>query len=272
MSSTSFYGKRGRHSSNVGGPYYRWRIGGGGYDGLKYMFGEVDVALNQVHNRSYYKLIRVDSKNMPQQVSTGVRNLSKEKLAQVVRIIELMHALLKNSESGLHAIGHFVSKAAYLLIEKFSQVPNPPIDLLTACVRCLSLTAKRKPILVWEKLSETGIFPYFGVPTVVSGTARSHDDVNPGLVGALLAQQECVKGSYPLTNAFFDLLLATSATSTGKKGQEGSTNLAVPQHPTTPSLLYLIHDVFPAFQQWGFNTPGLATNQILFHFHFVEDH
>ena len=48
MSSTSFYGKRGRHSSNVGGPYYRWRIGGGGYDGLKYMFGEIDVALNQV--------------------------------------------------------------------------------------------------------------------------------------------------------------------------------------------------------------------------------
>ena len=188
----------------------------------------------------------------------------------MVRIIELMHALLKNSESGLHAIGHFVSKAAYLLIEKFSQVPNPPIELLTACVRCLSLTAKRKPILVWEKLSETGVFPYFGVPTV-AGTARSHDDVNPGLVGALLAQQECVRGSYPLTNAFFDLLLATSATPTGKKGQEGSTNSAI-QHPTTPSLLYLIHDVFPAFQQWGFNTPGLTTNQILFCWLFAQDH
>ena len=52
----------------------------------------------------------------------GVKNLSKDKLAHVIRIVELMYHLLKNSAAGQQTIGHFVSKAAYILIEKFSQV------------------------------------------------------------------------------------------------------------------------------------------------------
>ena len=66
------------------------------------MFGEIDVAINQA--------------------SMGVKNLSKDKLSHVVRIVELMYHLLRNSVAGQQTVGHFVSKAAYILIEKFSQV------------------------------------------------------------------------------------------------------------------------------------------------------
>ena len=34
----------------------------------------------------------------------------------------------------------------------------------------------------------------------------------------------------------------------------------------------LLKQDFPAFQQWGFNAPGLTTNKILFCLLFVEDH
>ena len=47
-------------------------------------------------------------------------------------------------------------------------------------------------------MTETGIFPFM----------VGDNDVSPGTVGALLAQHECVRGVYPLTTAFIDLLLA----------------------------------------------------------------
>ena len=200
--------------------YYFWRLD---YNGLKYMFGELDVAINQV--------------------SMGVKNLSPDKLDNVGRIMELMKNLLLHSPQAQQVIGHFVSKASFILVEKFSHVQNPPIDLLATCISSLSIVAKRKPLPIWERLSETGIFPYI----TKSHLASQSSNINPGLVGDLLAQQECVRGEYPLTDAFLELLLACVR-------KQPKTDSAI--HPATPSLLYIIHDVLPAFQNWGFNRPG----------------
>ena len=152
-----------------------------------------------------------------------------------------MEQLLKNASDAHRTIGHYVSKASFVLVEKFSQMQSPPLELLASCVRNLSLVAKRKPLFVWEKLSETGIFPFVAKSHLLTG----NNTINPGLVGLLLAQQECVMGRYPLTSAFLDLLSACVR----KKVKKGD-------HPTTSSLMYVIHDIFPAFQNWGFNDVG----------------
>ena len=132
-----------------------------------------------------------------------------------------------------------IIESFYLLIEKFVQVPHPPIELLSHCVSVLSVVAKSKDpegrsraALVWDKLSTLGLFPYLS-----SSVCQS--DINPGIVGGLLAQQECVDGEYPLTTSFLDLLLNCCS-------HCGSESIL-------PSVLFVLREMLPSFQQWRFS-------------------
>ena len=240
------------------GRFYQWHLGS--YDGLKYLFGEVDVAVAAV--------------------STGINNLSESKLEELVIFTKLTenllrhysHASTENTSKSVHQLERLVANSAFALIDKFSQVQRPPINLLANCVRSLSIFSQRthRPQSVWEKLSETGIFPHLKLTHSSMGEKMLHGyqdktfdamkdvDINYGLVGAVLAQQECVQGLYPLTSAFMELLLVclkagnrygSSATSSS---QEERTQL----QPLIASILYTIRDIFPSFQQWGFSVPG----------------
>ena len=104
------------------------------------------------------------------------------------------------------------ANASFMLIEKFSQFQQPPINLLANCIRSLSLIAQKtnRSQTVWEKLEEIGIFPYMTRSHSLlhdvykkSDYSNSMDtaNINHGLVGSILAQQECVQGAYPLTTS-----------------------------------------------------------------------
>ncbi len=131
--------------------------------------------------------------------------MNKETIDDVTLITRLEEVLLRNGSTCLQSLGHHVSKSCFLLVEKCVRLQLPPVLLLANCLKSLSLLARQRPHSVWERLSETGIFPYM---TSGSGTHATDDDVNPGIVGALLAQHECVRGVYPLTTSFLDLLLS----------------------------------------------------------------
>jgi hypothetical protein len=66
------------------------------------------------------------------------------------------------------------------------------------------------------------------------------DDINPGIIGSLMAQQECVLGTYPLTSAYLDLLLTMKA-----------------DQPKIhhPSVLFVIQEILPSYKNWRFNVP-----------------
>ena len=240
------------------GRFYQWRLAG--YDGLQYLFGEVDVAVAMV--------------------STGIKNLSKSKIEELEIFTKLFENLLrfrrsnyKNTEKDCHdKLERLAANASFMLLEKFSQFQQPPINLLANCIRSLSLIAQKtnRSQTVWEKLEEIGIFPYM---------ARSHSllhdnvstktdysnlmntaNINHGLVGSILAQQECVQGVYPLTTSFLELLLVcvkNDITCETTKNDKSNGNQEEAQiHPTMASVLYVIHDIFPSFQQWGFSIPN----------------
>ena len=112
--------------------------------------------------------------------------------------------------------------------------------------------AVENPRLVWERLSETGLFPFI-TRSPLGGVSSSGNtaDINSGLVGALQAEQECVGGEYPLTSAFLDLLLACVEDEMEDGGPAINGN-----HPTAASVIYLIQDVLPSSQQWFFQEPA----------------
>lgn len=216
------------------GRHFLWRVQ---YDGLALLLREVEDAVSKV--------------------STGVRNLSPEKLRTTVLIANLLEGLLLNVTSTAGLVAD-LSGACFALVGRFSQVQNPPIELLASCVRSLSFVARERPQPVWERLSEMGIFPFIVKSHLreTNSIANSVVDVNPGLVGALLAQQECVRGVYPLTNAFLDLLLACASPAMSDGNNDNQQQTGGHWHPTAPSVLYVINDLFPSFQNWAFSTPG----------------
>ena len=239
------------------GKFYQWQLAG--YDGLQYLFGEVDVALAMV--------------------STGIKNLSKHKIEELEIFTKLYENLLrnrysnydKNTKESHEKFEKLAANASFLLIEKFSQFQQPPINLLANCITSLSLIAQRthRSQTVWEKLEETGIFPYITRSHTLLNNATKKDkfsdllntaNINHGLVGSILAQQECVQGLYPLTMSFLELLLVCvkkEMRSESFCNDNTKSNQEEVQIPATmASVLYIIHDIFPSFQQWGFSIPS----------------
>ena len=241
------------------GRYYQWHLGS--YDGLQYLFGDVNVAVAAV--------------------STGIKNLSVNKLEELEIFTKLMENLLRFHVNDYAKIAippfdrleKLVANASFVLIEKFSQLQHPPINLLANCVKSLSIIAQRthRPLSVWEKLVETRIFPYVTrsplTSTFLKETKSNESynliktaDINHGLIGSVLAQQECVQGLYPLTTAFLELLLNCVKNDRKCDSLVKDENMASQDisqfNPTMASILYTIHDIFPSFQQWGYSIPG----------------
>ena len=210
-------------SSNPNGQFYLWNIN---YNGFTLQFHEMDQLVNQVMQ--------------------GSRNVQNDTLDNVTEIVGLLESLMKHATKKMTSLAPLVVRSCLVLVEKFVQVPHPPIKLLAACLRCLSnVQGDQDRAKVWSQLSDTRIFPY------ATRNFGNHDqeavfDVNPGVVGTLLAQQECVLGSYSLTSAFLDLVL-----SVGKV------------HPdlVKASLLFVVQELLPSYQNWRFN---VATEREVF--------
>ena len=79
---------------------------------------------------------------------------------------------------------------------------NRCLCTLSTAVPCASDGALR----IWARLSDSGLFPRASTKSTTSFATTS--DLYSGLVGTVLAQQECVAGEYPFTTAFLDLIMA----------------------------------------------------------------
>ena len=179
------------------GKYYLWKVD---FNGFKVLFGQLEGLLAQV-------------------LQGTAKNISGELLDLSVEILGLMENLLKKCKSKMYCEDKVVEKLCLSLIDRFVHVPNPPIKLLAVCLRCLSTMPGDS---VWKSLTESGLFPYL----------NTYRDLNPGVIGTLLAQQECVLGTYPLTSAYLELLLQ--------------------RKQFHHSILFVVEEILPSYQNWRY--------------------
>ena len=212
------------------GRLFRWNAS---YNGWKYLLGRLD--------------------DLNRQLAFGLNNVCESALADSVLITDLFCAILKGCESAMESIGIPLSMVLFSLVQKLVLLDNPALPLLANSLRCLSLVANQTPKLVWEKLSEIGLFPF--VVKSPLGHLNYGGEVNTGVVGSLLARQECVNGEYPLTSAFLDLLLAC-LNECYIRGDDKESTDRHREHPTTTSVLYVVQEILPVFQQWRFTIPA----------------
>ena len=146
---------------------------------------------------------------LDRQISQGSARVSAETLANAVHVTALADEVLRaNPEAAAAALEPKLTAALFSLVDKFVHLPHPPLDLLANCLKCLCSLAAATDAAprVWARLQDSGLFPHFARSSNLQPGSPS--DLNPGLVGAVLAQQECIAGEYPFTTAFLDLTLA----------------------------------------------------------------
>ena len=179
---------------------------------------------------------------LTRQLCSGLKNVTSEVQENAATITRLYAGILDKSSDARQMLSQSVSDTLLSLMEKLAHLTNPPTNLLSNCVSTMSTIAKDNP-RVWNRITEVApsLFPYFARNPL--SKADEGQDINPGLVGSLLAQQECVNGEYPLTSAFLDLILHCIKS----QPRDGDS------HPTTPSILYVIGHMLPSFRQWRFS-------------------
>ncbi|TRY70692.1 hypothetical protein TCAL_16356 [Tigriopus californicus] len=198
------------------GSTFKWR---GQYNAWNYLFAEVD------------RLIK--------QISSGMSKIHSETLSNVTIITKLIRTIVKASPKVWSQIGLRAEKSLICLTEKVVQINNPPLELLTYCMETFAFLCQRNPVRIWQKLEEFSVFPHQLKSGL--GESQSVEDINSGVIGHLLAQQECVNGEFPLTLAYLELLAVC---------------LQSPEINATPSLVFVAQDLIPSFSNWRFSEPG----------------
>lgn len=198
------------------GSTFKWR---GQYNAWNYLFAEIE------------RLIK--------QISSGMSKILSETLSNVTMITKLLRTILKTSPKVCSQMGLRAEKTLICLTEKVVQITNPPLELLTLCMETFAFLCQRNPVRIWQKLEEFSVFPH----QLKSGLGESPsvEDINSGVIGHLLAQQECVNGEFPLTLAYLELLTVC---------------VQSPEINATPSLVFVAQDLIPSFSNWRFSELG----------------
>ncbi|WAR31378.1 NU188-like protein [Mya arenaria] len=164
----------------------------------------------------------------------------------------------------------------YTVIHRFSSFSPAPLELLAACVDCVTCAAKlqpqqpvltvahvlpnyshsscQQPVLTvtcaaklqphqaWHDLKHTGLLPFLTENIDNMAELLSGKGVSRGLYGSLLAGSEVPHGNFLLTEALLDFIseLVLPLYKVGREDQ------------LQACMVYILREVFPAFQKWRY--------------------
>lgn len=106
---------KGMSGSSPDGKFYMWKVS---YSGFRVMLHQIDQLIAQL-------------------VQGGAKNISVDLMECVVHSLHLFENLLKKSPTRMSNEGKSsqIKKSCLALVERFAHVPNPPLQLLAACLR-----------------------------------------------------------------------------------------------------------------------------------------
>ncbi|XP_041914346.1 nucleoporin NUP188 isoform X1 [Alosa sapidissima] len=165
---------------------------------------------------------------------------------RVKPILDLVHQVISTDWSVSDCLLPLTSRI-YMLLQRLTSVINPPVDVITSCVNCLTVLAARQPGKVWSSLHHTGFLPFTSSPLTNMAQCISADGMRAGNYGNLLVLIEQPRGEYAVTIAFLKLV------TTLVKGQLGSTQ----SRGLIPCVLLVLKEMLPTYHKWRYNTYGV---------------
>ncbi|OWF39494.1 Nucleoporin NUP188-like protein [Mizuhopecten yessoensis] len=167
--------------------------------------------------------------------------VSPMQVSRVTLIVEMVSAVLGAYPKAVEELDQII-ECLYQLIHRFANFNPPPLDLMTACIQCLTSVAKKHPTKVWHNMKQTGMVPYLTENVDNLAEVLSGQGLSVGLYGAILAGYECNQGRYSVTVAFLDFI---SCFIKPFFAEERENDLMAP-------ILYFLREVFPVFQKWRY--------------------
>ena len=171
-----------------------------------------------------WQLLLAEIGHLASQVTSGTGSVLPACLERVTNCALLVAAVL-GTDSSLGPQLQQICHALLLVMDKFSQVASPPLRLMAATVDIFSSLAVENPEPVLAKLGRTSLLPRL-----------SGDQLQPGVVGQILAGQETVQGEYPSLLAFLKLLTVTAK-----------------ENCSQACIAFVLAEVLPHFTRWRYD-------------------
>ncbi|XP_023221229.1 nucleoporin NUP188 homolog [Centruroides sculpturatus] len=139
-----------------------------------------------------------------QEVSLGAGYVMQQSIQRIVDIAELTFSILESDPSSRFQLVH-ITNEFYVVLLRYSVLPNPSIDLLTRCLNIIRNLAKSNPEETLQRCLSINFLPYMvetsqNIPKLASGLY-----MNNNILGQLIVAVECVTGQYSLLLAFLKL-------------------------------------------------------------------
>ncbi|KAI8807832.1 nucleoporin subcomplex protein binding to Pom34-domain-containing protein [Cladochytrium replicatum] len=185
----------------------------------------------------------------------------------VSAIFELFQAFLKHASSELvlkllHHLStfqtisdqftptHFVGLICRVLT-RCASFPYPPTELLTSCMKCLTLLLSNFSDIVWTHLRQESLLPRVPAFSIGSSYRESYLE-NQGYMQQMLLPYERSIGRYSTTLAFLDLVAALIKDAYAWNSSTG-TSLGEMKASFLASCISYIHsEIFPSYGSWRY--------------------
>jgi len=170
-----------------------------------------------------WQLLLAEIGHLASQISSGVGSVLPACLERVTNTALLVAAVLDSNPTVAPQLQQ-ITHALLLVMDRFSQVPTPPLHLMAAVLNICTSIAGVSPEHILEKLGRTTLIP-----------RMNGDQHHPGVIGQLLAGQETVCGEYPALVAFLKLLTVTAK-----------------DKCSHAYIVFVLSEVLPHFSQWRY--------------------
>ncbi|XP_038046857.1 nucleoporin NUP188-like isoform X2 [Patiria miniata] len=139
-----------------------------------------------------------------------------------------------------------ITDCLYQLLSSLTSLTNPPLGLLSVCLKCIGVLAKHQPRQVWQSIQKSGFLPHTGNVYSNAAEAISGEGIYPAEYGKLLVSQEQPTGEYPVTLEFLRLL---------KILLEGlcTSDVDIATHQDLLAcVVFVQREIFSAFHNWRY--------------------
>ncbi|KAL3870342.1 hypothetical protein ACJMK2_038416 [Sinanodonta woodiana] len=188
-----------------------------------------------------WQLLKCEIEELLHQISKGAGMVSQALVGRVTLISEFIYAILVSNPAAMDGLQDLTC-VLYQVIQRFTTFNPPPLDLIAACVCCVTCVAKCQTLKAWHNMKQTGLLPFLTENVDSLAEVLSGQGLSPGLFGALLAGFETQQGRYQLTVAFLDLILELVQPLFKHKLES----------ELMPSIMYILREIFPVHQKWRY--------------------
>ncbi|XP_074626303.1 nucleoporin NUP188-like isoform X2 [Acropora palmata] len=195
---------------------------------------------------SCWKLFALDIDSFLESVGSGTALEGQN----VICIVDLVKEILLNDWSKAVQLKPIITRL-YLIIQRCTVSPHPPLQLIGSCLSCLATAALREPHQVWHHLQQTSFLPRC-VSVKFSETDKTKIDFlspSAGNFGSILSTKERPTGNYPVTTATLNLLLKLiQGISVAKVTNIQPINFL----DLAACNLFVMREIFTGFHKWRY--------------------